>query len=57
MMNSNITLSGVAVVGMPGPFLAPAARAGWPAAHAAIAPQPRRRIAAANRASVDWSPF
>lgn len=56
-MNSNITLSGVAVVGLPGPFVAPAARAGWPAAHAAIAPQPRRRIAAANRASVDWSPF
>ncbi|MCV7284387.1 MULTISPECIES: hypothetical protein [Mycolicibacterium] len=33
-----------------------AAGAGWPAA-AAVAPQRKRRPAAANRASVDWSPL
>lgn len=72
-MDNNIEFSGVAVAGMPLSVLAvgvspvaPEARrhaapaapaaAGWPAA-AAIAPQHKRRPAAATGASVDRSPY
>lgn len=72
-MNDNIEFSGVAVAGMPLSVLAvsaaavpvvsryaapaaPAHAAAWPAA-AAIAPQHKRRPAAATGASVDRSPF
>ncbi|GAA1216465.1 hypothetical protein GCM10009632_41530 [Mycolicibacterium alvei] len=58
-MDSNIEFSGVAAAGMPSSVLAVAAApsaAAWPAA-AAIAPQHKRRPAAATGASVDRSPF
>lgn len=72
-MDSNINFSGVAVAGMPSSVLAvavspaspgahrhaaPAApAAAWLAAAAAIAPQHKRRPAAATGASVDRSPY
>ena len=69
-MDNNIEFSGVAVAGMPSSVFAaaavspavrrhaaPAAPAGWPAAAAAIAPQHKRRPAAATGASVDRSSF
>jgi hypothetical protein len=69
-MISNMTLSDVAMAGMPSSvrsvvfaaFLPPQkhaahpAVAAWPAA-AAIAPQRKRRAATATRVSVDRSPF
>lgn len=67
-MDNNIGISGVAAVGMPSSVLAvpaaafpaahrhaAAAAAAWPAA--AIAPQRKRRPAAATGASVDRSPL
>lgn len=72
-MDNNIEFSGVAVAGMPSSVLAvavspvapegrrhvaPAAlAAGWPAGAAAIAPQHKRRAAAATGTSVDRSPY
>ena len=70
-MDNNIEFSGVAVAGMPSSVFAAAAvspavrrhaapaalAAGWPAGAAAIAPQHKRRAAAATGTSVDRSPY